>query len=284
MKPSFSTVAAPEWTLAGVAAVAEALGYSGVELRTFGPGATEFACDPALSDPGKVRAMFQSRGVSIACLATSIRYDAPIRPPVLGRVIGDFERPVRQTRWAVDLAARLECPLVRVFGFETCGDEPRKGLIARVVERLGLACATARNTGVRLAIENAGSFPTATCVSELLDAADDPLLGVAYAPAVAASAGEDPVKAINVLGERLLGLKLRDGRAGVPCAIGWGDLPTEPVVRAAAAAGFDGPIVVEYDRAWMPALPEARPVLAESIKRLRQWMSPAAPIPAAVGA
>src|SRR5688572_18579331 len=94
-KTAFSTVACPEWTLARVASAAAEYGYSGVELRTFGSGSTQFACDPALTAPEKVRSLFGAAGTEIASLATSVAFDEPVRPPVLGRAIGDYERTVR---------------------------------------------------------------------------------------------------------------------------------------------------------------------------------------------
>ncbi len=41
MKPAFSTVACPEWTLEDVAEFAGRSGYQGVELRTFGHSSTD---------------------------------------------------------------------------------------------------------------------------------------------------------------------------------------------------------------------------------------------------
>ncbi|MCH7890650.1 MAG: hypothetical protein IH921_04015 [Gemmatimonadetes bacterium] len=63
-------------------------------LRTFGTGSTSFACDPCLTSSAKIRRMFRDAGVGVSSLATSICFDAPIRPRIIGRVFGDQEQAV----------------------------------------------------------------------------------------------------------------------------------------------------------------------------------------------
>lgn len=273
MKLAMSTVACPEWTLEQVAAFAEEAGYQGVELRTFGSGSTQFACDPALTDPEKVRRLFAPTGCTVACIATSTGYDQPISPPGIGHILGGTPQGVRETGWAVDLAARLQAPLVRVFGHQIPGNESRPSAIARIVDRLELAVATARNTGVRLALENGGSFPTAASISELLDRVNSPLLGAAYSPAIAALSGENFAGGINVLGERLFSVKLKDFSRGVPCAMGEGELPTRAVAETLAQSGYQGWITYEYDRAWLPSAQSSeRDVLLRSAQNYFTWI------------
>ncbi len=274
MKLAFSTVACPEWTLEQVAACAQKAGYQGVDLRTFGSGSTRFACDPALTDPLKIRQMLAPTGCEVACISTSIRYDAPITPPLLGHIIGGTPAGVVETAWAVDLAARLEAPLVRVFAYQIPGSESRASAMARIVDRLELAVATARNTGVRLALENGGSFQTAAEVSELLDRVNSPLLGAAYSPALASLAGEDIKGGVNVLGDRLFSVKLKETRGGVPCALGEGDSHARKIVDVLTTAGFTGWAIYEHDRAWLGdgAASGSEDVLVRSARTFFGWV------------
>lgn len=251
MKPAFSTVACPDWTLAKLGARLEALGFVGCELRTHGHGSAMIACEPALTSPGKVRQMFQQAGVQICSLGTGIRYDQVVSPPVLGRVISDTEKSVRETKGMVDLAVQLECPFVRVFAFELPEGEARKGGMARVVERLVKAADYCRNSGVKLAIENGGSFPKAVDLAEIIDKVGSEMLVASYCPAVAAMAGEDVTAGANVLGDRLAIVKLKDLRGGRPVALGQGELRCQETVSGLQRAGFDGWLVYEFDRAWL---------------------------------
>lgn len=272
LKTAFSTVACPEWTLSRVARAAADFGYEGVELRTFGYGSREFACDPALTGAEKLRGMFRDAGVEIACLGTSVAFDEPIRPAVIGRALSDTERSVRAAKAAIDLAAQVESPLVRVFGFEGFGSEKRASLVARVVERLALAVDGARNTGVRVVIENGGSFPRASDLAELIDRVGSPLLGAAYSMPVAYEVGEDAAEGLRILGDRVWTAKLKDrGQDGRPAPLGTGQFPCREFVRLLMERGYRGWLVYEWDRAWIPGLESQEVVLPQALRRIYEW-------------
>lgn len=278
MKPAFSTVATPDWTLPRIAQHAEQWGFLGVEFRSFGYGSTTIACDPALSAPDKVRALFTRAGIMPLSIATSIRYDDPISPPGLG-VLLDTDLAVRETRGAVDLAVSLGCPFVRVFGFEIVGNESRKSALARIVSRISRAADHCNKSGVRLMLENGGSFSTSADLADIIDRVGSPLICAAYSLAVGRLAGERPADALNVLGDRLVCIKVRDFVGGQPCALGEGDLHCREGVEALARAGFEGWAVCEYDRAWFKAAEEPDAALARSARRLFEWAGAGRPAP-----
>lgn len=271
IKACFSTVACHDWTLDRVIELASQWGACGIELRTSGTGANQFACDPVLTSEVKIRAMHARAGVEPVCLATPIRFDEPVRPPVIGRVFGDYEASANEAKCAIDLAGRFGCPFVRVFGFEIQSGEKRTRALDRIISRLNIAIDHARNTGVRLVIENGGSFQTAAQISEIIDCASSPLLGASYSMAVAFGAGEDPQAGVNVLGDRLWVAKVKDSSHGRPVGLGDGDLPCEDFVRALSESGFVGPVVFEWDRAWIAGLEEAGEVVPAALERITQW-------------
>ncbi|MBX3359326.1 MAG: sugar phosphate isomerase/epimerase [Phycisphaeraceae bacterium] len=275
IKPAFSTIACPELTLANAAQLAADTGFSGVELRTFGSASTTIACDPAMTDEAKTRGLFSSRGVEILSVATSCRFDEPILPPVLGLVISDTEASVREARRAVDLAVAIEAPLVRVFGFQIPAREGRASAVRRIAKRLGSVVDHAHRTGVRVALENGGSFATAAQVAQVLDAVGSPLLGASYSIAAAREAGEEPRRGIATLAPRLWLARIKDLRNGRPCALGAGDLPAREFVSALAQSGFDGPLVYEWDRLWFPDLAAAAEVLPAAARSLVAWIAEA---------
>lgn len=273
IKPAFSTVACPDWTLHQVAEAAELSGYMGVELRTFGSGSTSWACDPFLSEQSKTRAMFDRAGAQVCSLATSVRFDRMVTPPVIGEVFFDHDAPVRAVRESVELAAQLECPFVRVFAFETPARDTRERAARRIGDRLDLALTAARNTGVRLALENGGSFNTSADLIELIDARRNALLVASYSVAAAARAGEDPVAGVRALGQRLAMVKLKDFKDGKPCPLGEGEMPVDAVLAALRDSGFDGWVVYEYDRAWTaPELRSELPATAQMLTLAAQRM------------
>ncbi len=251
MRSAFSTVASPAWTLSRVCGLARELRYDGVELRTFGYGNSDLACDPAHSAPEKILRMFDDAGVAITSLATSLRFDAPISPPVIGRAFGDYEAPVRSGKRMIDLARDLGCPFVRVFAFEKHGREKLDACAKRIGERLFKIVDHSRNTGVRVLIENGGSFPTAASLVPIIEAADlQGLLGVSYSAAVGQGAGETVEAALDVLGDRIQMVKVKEVLAGKPAALGEGELKGDQVVQTLRERGFDAWVVYENDQLW----------------------------------
>ena len=277
IKPAFSTVACPDSTLGEVVQRARGAGFEAVELRTFGDASRRFACDPALTDESKVREMFASRGIEILSLATSLRFDTRVSPPVLGLYLSDADRAVREGKRAVDLAVGLECPFVRVFAFEVPRREKRVRALARIISRLRDVLDHANNTGVRIILENGGSFPRASDIGQIIRECNHPLIGASYSLAAAVADGEDAGTAISVLGDRLWAARIKDLRDGIPCRLGEGDLPCRRFVGALAAAGFDGPLIFEWDRAWLPSLPPADQVLPAAARTLFDWIAESGP-------
>ena len=263
---AFSTVACPDWTLQQVADAAARFEYDGVELRTFGTGSTSFACDPCLTSSAKIRRMFRDAGVVVSSLATSICFDAPIRPRIIGRVFGDQEQAVSEARRAIDLAAQIECPFVRVCGFEVPAGEKRRSTVRLIVERLAAIADHAHRTGVRIAFENGGSFPTARDVVEIIDPLHDPLIGLSWCVRTGVLAGEKPLP--DAIADRTLILRVRDWRDGQLT----GDDACQQAARALCDSGpTDSCVVFEWCRAWVQCEGDVDAVLKGAANRLFNW-------------
>lgn len=274
MKPAFSTVACPEWTLDMVAANAARYGFEGVELRTFGEGSSRLACDPALTAEEKALGMFHEAGIEVLSLGTSVSFDEPIKPPVIGLAIGDTERTVRAGKRAVDLAVALECPLVRVWGFDLPPREKRNSTIERIAKRVRMVADHAQKTGVRLVVENGGGFSRAGEVRELIDAVGSPMVGVCYSLAAGVAAGDVVTDALEVLSDKVWVARIKDlDEHGKACQLGSGRLPCREFVGELARTGFDGPLVFEWDRLWFNDLETAEEMLPAAAKQMFHWLA-----------
>lgn len=282
IKLGFSSVACPGIPLRDVASLAESVSSQGVELRTFGSASRLFACDPAMSGPAKVARHFSDAGARIVCIATSCRFDEPVTPPVIGRLIRDVEKSVREAKFAIDLASAVGAPYVRVFGFEAAEGAGLDSTTRLVVERLVKVCDHARHKKVRIALENGGSYPTATQVAGVIDRVGSPLLGAEYNIAVAHQAGESAANGFNVLSDRLWCVKIKDFRGALPCAVGQGDLPCREAVTALNESGYDGWLIYEYDRAWLGEdtansagdSGDAASMIRDSFAAISRWSEP----------
>jgi sugar phosphate isomerase/epimerase len=277
LKPAFSTVACPEWTLDRVALAAGRLGFLGVELRTFDVSSRRFACDPALTDPAKVRRLMGDAGVEVCSIATDCSFDALVLPPVIGHVITDTEVQVRRAERAIDLAAALGAPHVRVYGFRVPAVDSRTGCITRIAERLRKVADHAEKTGVKVALQNGGSFSTVPETLEVLEAVNHPLMRVSYCVASAFVAGETPASGLARIAsagqDRLALLRVKDLRDGLPVPLGTGGVPVRAAMSAAASAfaRTDTWCVFEWDRAWLPDIGEPEFALEHAARTMYQW-------------
>ncbi|MHC4975975.1 MAG: sugar phosphate isomerase/epimerase family protein [Planctomycetota bacterium] len=288
IRSAFSTVGCPERTIEDVIGLYLDSPFDGIEFRTFGDGSTRFACDPALTSRVKLRRMLESSGVSVSSLATSARFDEPLMPPPpVGYVLGDSERCVREAKQHIDLAAALGVECVRVFGFEGCVSESWKSLVRRMGDRLKKLADHARNTSVSIVLENGGDCAWAEQVLEVVDLVSSPHLRASYSLSSACGAGEDPIAGMQTLGSEMRLVRVRDLHDGKPVMIGDGELPCEEFCTSLRTSGYDGWVVWEWDRAWLPELARLDDVLSEAGRRLNEWTSSrgdAVPAPETAGA
>jgi sugar phosphate isomerase/epimerase len=274
MKIAFSTTVCPGWTLDQAIETASELGYLGLEMRSFLEPDSAMMCDPMRMEPSEVQAKFEHAGITALTLATGVKFDKPIFPPVIGHVFVNEEEGVSDAKAFVDFADRAGIKYVRVYGFQLPAIEPRAWGIRRVGERLQLAAQTARNTDTRLLIENGGSFARASDLLELIDAYPNQWLGVCYNIKAAKLAGECPVEGVRLLKDHLHCVKITDvDNEHHPVLLGDGVIPCRKVVAALDEMGFGGWIVYKYPKLWVHEDGrDPRKVLTHASDTLYEWM------------
>jgi len=268
---AFSTVACPTWSIDQVAQQASAMGYDGVELRTLGAGGTKIASDPALSDPAKVRDLLAASNVKCLCLSSSATLH--------GRDDGAGKASYYEVGKLIDMAAALGAPMLRVFGLKVEPGETRNNVIQRIASRIPALAEKAGDLGIQIVFENAGSFALAKEWWWLLNIVDHPMVGMCWNVANAAAA--DPAErgggmAVTMLNSRIRMVKVKDTKIGqgvgfVP--LGDGDVNIPLFLKKLRGIGFEGPISVEWDRAWLPSLAPAEEYLPDALARLKKWMA-----------
>jgi len=278
MKIAFSTIACPSWTLADAANKAAEFGYLGMEMRSFHDPKrsvdAHVASDPMGVERRVIRSIIDQAGIGPVSFATSVRYDKPINPPVIGRVFMNEEEGVRETKAYVDLADRCGTQYVRVFGCDLPAAEPHGCSMTRVSNRLSLAAQTARNTKVRLLLENAGSFARSNEFLGMLELVDSQWLGASFNILAWVQAGECPSEGVKTLGDHLHVIKVCDIDAdGNPTRLGEGVLPIDKLIGALGEMNYDGWVVYEYPKLWHPKHElDADNVLKHAADTLYEWM------------
>ncbi|QKK08252.1 MAG: sugar phosphate isomerase/epimerase [Planctomycetota bacterium] len=125
---------------------------------------------------------------------------------------------------------------------------------------------------VSLVFENGGTFSRAEQVAEVLRECPSPWLGASYNIAVGARDGDHVEAALDLLGDRLISVKLKDLQGNQPVEIGHGEIPLERGVSHLVRTEYTGWLVVEWMRCWRPELAEADGVLRRALKTVESWI------------
>ncbi len=175
---------------------------------------------------------------------------------------GAFGRSIAEFESACRLAVALDAVLL--------------GGVARLIDDdRPAAVALLKTYGLRLGLEN-HSQPTAEALLARMGPDSDSVVGAVVDTGSFASHGYDPLRAVAVLGRRIVHVHLRDVPApGVDesCRFGLGCVPLEAFVSKLLGSGYAGPLSIEHN----PADREPTEDCQASFELLRNWMKP--PIP-----
>src|SRR5690242_8208128 len=126
MKLSVSTLGCPQWTLEEILSRCKAYGYDAIELRGVGSELdvtkTEHFCTP--SAIAQTRQKIADAGLAVSAIDTSVRLADEVNLP----------KHMDEGRAAIDLAAKLGAPFIRVFGGEIPEGEDYPTAISRVMD------------------------------------------------------------------------------------------------------------------------------------------------------
>jgi sugar phosphate isomerase/epimerase len=253
---------------------AKELGYEGIELRglqgqMYLPVAPELA-----SNPAKIARLMQDTGVQIICLATGNAFH--MRDPK------EVARNKVEVREYIELAGKLECPFVRVFGAEIpkarlLGYEKREAVLGRIGDALRDLSDHAAAHRVTLLIENSGDFTDSVAMWYLVDAADSPAVRCCWNPFNARIRGERPTTSIPRLGARIGLVKVTDAKFDGLAFDGYvtpgqGQVEIARMVQLLKGIGYRGYLVFEWPKLWNTSLADGDKVLGPAAKYLKQLL------------
>jgi len=275
MKIACSTVACPGWTLDQAAMGAASMGYQGLDMRAFLDSDACFACNPMDTDAASVETLFDRAGIDALALSTGVTLDEPVFPPVIGRLFQNPEAGVGETKRFVEFAIGAQTRFVRIFPGSRQHAEPRAWGDRRIGERLTLAGQTARNTPVRVLVENTGSYARAQDLRRLMDIYGNQWTGAVYNIRAGVEAGDDPVAAIDLLRDQLWAVRVSDtDREHHPVLLGEGVLPAHRVIDAIGERGLDAWVIYEYPKFWLADdTRDPRAVLTHAADTLYSWIA-----------
>ncbi len=266
MKFAFSTVSSPAWDFETVVARAAEYGYDGVEVRAFDNESVLTAANVFLSDPKKIRRLFEAKNLEICCLASSI---AMTQEKKRDRALAD------DLRRHIDVAREIGAPVVKIFDTQARPGWSRANIGNLLGDWLMPLADYAGDRGVIIAVENALSFRNAKELWGIVDRMNHPCVGVAWDLFNAAMAGEGPSYSVPTLNSKIVYTQVKDAKFGPLGAtlvkIGEGDCKVREFIRRLRGVGYEGYVTVEWEKAWLANLAEPEEVLPHAIGKLREW-------------
>ena len=224
---------------------AKALGIGFVEVNCSGSVPKHLSPTASLDEARRMAELASSLGVKVVALAAGNDFTVADE--------GRWREQVEAVKRVVDLAEAAGAEVVRIFaGWAKEATDDAFERAARGIREVGEYAA---GKGIMDAVENHGGITaTGEMCAKLLDMAGDlPNVGLNYDPANFAHCGEDPLRALMAVGERVVYCHLKDvrrGPSGEPeyCALGEGEIDWGPIFERLRRF-YRGYLAIEYERA-----------------------------------
>lgn len=268
MKLGVSTLGCPDWTLDEILTRLPGYGYEGVELRGLGPD-LDLTQSPAFATPAaaeKTRLAFADAGLVVCGVDTSCSFADP-DPAARARHMDEGRR-------ALDLAAVLGAPTVRVFGGGIGDESERSEAAKRVAAALGELGDHAAQAGTaRVVLETHDAFSTGAQVAGVLHQAAHAHVQALWDLHHPFRHGESPAETFAALGPYVEQTHVKDSKPdGTYCLLGDGDIPILEMLRLLKGGGYDGWLNLEWEKRWIPALADPAVAFPQYAARLREYL------------
>lgn len=267
MKFAFSTVSCPKWDFDTIVARAKEYGYEGVEVRGFLNESILTASNPFLTDPRKLRDLFNDNDLDICCLASSIAMSQNKKRDAAAAA---------DLRQFIDTAAALSCPFVKVFDTQVRAGQDRSSAGVALGNWILPLADYAAEREIVIVIENALSFRSAKEMWSILDRLQHPSIACCWDVFNAAMVGESPYLSVPTLNSKIQYVQVKDAKLGALGAtytkLGEGDVKVEKFLTRLRGIGYKGWVTLEWEKAWLPNIAEPEEILPDAIKKMREWI------------
>lgn len=246
----FSTLGCPEWPLAEALSRGEELGFDTFTLRV--ADGRLIALDEPPAELRRLRKLIAKSTLVPETLATSVR------------LLDD--NAVHQLAVSLRMASTLGFERVRVFGGHRPARLSRTESAQRAANTVDDCLQLADDLAVGIALETHDAMSAASAVDDILRLVTHPRFGGIWDVVHTSHAGDRVEDAWRTLGTRLVEIQVKDATPAAngtmhPTLLGQGVVDWAGAVRLALGDGFDGSLVLEWERFWHPDIPPAEVAL-----------------------
>jgi sugar phosphate isomerase/epimerase len=266
MKISFSTLACPKWSWEKILEEAGNLGYEGIEIRGI-----EGILDISRLEPffpeniNKTLDQLAKRNLEISCIDTSCQFHEEALA----------EKSIIEGKAAIDIARKVNCKYIRVFGNNIPDKNSEGATLARIASGLNELGDYANGKGVTVLVETHGDFSTGDSMLKLLGHVTSKNVDVLWDLSNAYIDFGEPIEVtFNKLSSRIKHTHLKDAKGKAPnaklCLFGQGDLPAREMVSLLKSIDYKGWLSLEFEKMWHPELEEPEISLDVFIRQIRE--------------
>ena len=263
MKIAFSTLGCPKWTWQRIVTEAQRMGYNGIELR-FVADQRDLLQIPEFqkSNLPNTKQQLKEANLSVCCVDTSVM------------LVNQDEGMIDSGKKHIDLAADLGAPFMRVFGGHIPKERSRENALQTAVANFTALADYASGRKVRVLVETHDDFSSAASVAQLMKRVNHPNAGVLWdIHHPYRFHAETPAQAFAAIGSNVYHTHVKDSRdlgGGKHryCLLGEGDVPIAQCLNLLKTAGYDGWIVLEWEKTWHPEIEEPEVVFPHFIEKI----------------
>ena len=168
MKYAFMSFSCPELTLEQMFEAAKRYGYDGIEPRAQAGHAHGIELDATEEARAAAKALAEKAGIALCCVAVSCRYADP----------ETTAQNVEDTHAAIDLAADIGSPCIRVFGGALPEGVSREHGMDLVANALASVADHAQERGVLVCMETHDDWCDPNHVAEVMRRVNHPAIAV----------------------------------------------------------------------------------------------------------
>lgn len=266
---AFSTIGCPDWTFRQIVDFAILHDYKGIEMRGLHHELDLTKCKE-FSGPQNIKttlSLMKEKGLKFTDLGSSAKMHFPDG--------AEREKNLTEARKFIDLAAKLNCPYVRVFPNEFPKNQDRNKTMDIVSEALLLLGNYAKERNVTVVMETHGGFSRSQDIEKVMQSAAHPNVGLVWDISNMWTVTKEPpeevykrlskyIRHTHIKDAKLIGNKVQY------VFLGQGDVPIFEAIDILSKNRYKGYYSFEWEKLWHSELAEPEIALADYSRAMKQ--------------
>jgi sugar phosphate isomerase/epimerase len=266
---SFSTLGCPDWNFDQVLQFASSQGYKGIELRGIRRELNLPAC-PAFNSPEHISESLkkmQDQNLRFVDLGSSAALHF--------REGEERRKNLNEGRSFIELAAKLNCPYIRVFPNNLLKEQQKQETIDLMASGLHELGEFAKGSGVKVLMETHGELIHSEDIEEVMNRADHPSTGLVWDVVNMWSVTKEPVASVfNRLSKYIFHTHIKDaivnGSQINYTFLGQGNTPIFEAIDLLVKKEYSGFFSFEWEKLWHPELAAPELAFADYVKAMKK--------------